>query len=399
MKQIPGETLGVKKSGSTSEPLRSGCLVYRNRDPEYADSPEFQYLEAYQHRQMQSAFGGFSNTSTPSAIADDDRFKYVLWLGDDRTLITSASLKRMIDRVEDGAEFVAPVRLDSIMQAIQTPVPTTLRLFEEIELELFDARERWKQPSSGMVLLGTRESFQALVSGRRAQTESDSPFNPFALIGEKGLVQQGICFQFVDYYGQERADILPFIPADTNEVLEIGCAKGLTGKLLRERLGCNVTGVEQNPAIAEHARQYLSKVIVGNIETLQIDEKFDVVLATELFEHLQSPIEFLQSMKAVLRPGGRIVLTVPNVGHWSIVEDLIQGRWDYVPMGILCYTHFRFFTYKTIEDWILLAGFSTYEIVRQITELPERFLSLPNIAVDCQSLSTSGFYVVIHAQP
>jgi hypothetical protein len=103
-------------------------------------------------------------------------------------------------------------------------------------------------------------------------------------------------------------------------------------------------------------------------------------------------------MKAVLKSGGRIVLTVPNVGHWSIVEDLLAGRWDYLPMGILCYTHFRFFTYKTIQEWLECAGFVNYEITRQITEVPERFLSLgESLTVDQESLSTSSFYVVVHA--
>ena len=49
-------------------------------------------------------------------------------------------------------------------------------------------------------------------------------------------------------------------------------------------------------------------------------------------------------------PGGRLVLSVPNVGHWAVVEDLLAGRWDYLPIGLLCYTHYRFFTRRTLAD-------------------------------------------------
>ena len=44
----------------------------------------------------------------------------------------------------------------------------------------------------------------------------------------------------------------------------------------------------------------------------------------------------------VLPPGGVVVLSVPNVGHWSVVADLLAGRWDYLPAGLVCVTHLRF---------------------------------------------------------
>ena len=87
---------------------------------------------------------------------------------------------------------------------------------------------------------------------------------------------------------------------------------------------------------------------------------------------------------------------MPNVGHYSIVEDLLAGRWDYVPMGLLCYTHFRFFTRATLESWIERAGFSSYEIVAQKGELPARLAALETVLeVDRESLATTGFYVVV----
>ncbi len=154
--------------------------------------------------------------------------------------------------------------------------------------------------------------------------------------------------------------------------------------------------MELNPEVAKEAARHLDRVIVGDVEELEIDERFDAVLATELFEHLSYPEEFLAKMKTLLRPGGRIVLSVPNVGHYSLVEDLLAGRWDYLPIGLLCYTHFRFFTRATLEAWIERVEFSSHEIVAQRTELPERFAAVPRpFEVDLESLATKGFYVVL----
>jgi hypothetical protein len=87
---------------------------------------------------------------------------------------------------------------------------------------------------------------------------------------------------------------------------------------------------------------------------------------------------------------------VPNVGHYSVIEDLLAGRWDYLPVGLLCSTHYRFFTRRTLEDMLRAAGFDDFEIVSQPTEKPEWLDALPaTLEIDPDSLATQGFYVVI----
>jgi len=90
------------------------------------------------------------------------------------------------------------------------------------------------------------------------------------------------------------------------------------------------------------------------------------------------------------------VLSVPNVGHHAIIEDLLAGRWDYLPVGLLCSTHYRFFTRRTLEDTLRAAGIENFEITPQRTEPPSWLEDLPDsFEVDPESLSTQGFYVVI----
>ena len=90
------------------------------------------------------------------------------------------------------------------------------------------------------------------------------------------------------------------------------------------------------------------------------------------------------------------MLSVPNVGHHAVVEDLLAGRWDYLPVGLLCFTHYRFFTRQSLEETIRAAGFTEIEIVPQRTEAPSWIDDLPGeLEVDAESLFTQGFYVVI----
>jgi 2-polyprenyl-3-methyl-5-hydroxy-6-metoxy-1,4-benzoquinol methylase len=134
----------------------------------------------------------------------------------------------------------------------------------------------------------------------------------------------------------------------------------------------------------------------GNVTEIELGGPFDLVLALELFEHLPEPEPVLRRMREALRPGGRILLSVPNVGHYSVVGDLAAGRWDYLPIGLLCYTHYRFFTRRTLYDWLERAGLSEPRLEPQITPLPpaaEPLLGLPD--ADAESLRTKGFYVIV----
>ena len=217
-------------------------------------------------------------------------------------------------------------------------------------------------------------------------------------IGDLPFETAGLCHAFIDYYGEVRSDLLPFIPQDAVDILEVGCGRGATGAYLQEQLGCRVTGVELNPEVARDAARRLHGVLVGDLQALEIPGRFDVVLGSEIVEHLPAADQFLARVRSLLRPRGVAVFSIPNVGHWSVVDDLLAGRWDYLPIGLLCFTHFRFFTEKTLDDWLFRAGFSSWQITRQKTSVPPRFEDLERarlgFEVDLESLGTQGFYVV-----
>jgi 2-polyprenyl-3-methyl-5-hydroxy-6-metoxy-1,4-benzoquinol methylase len=142
-------------------------------------------------------------------------------------------------------------------------------------------------------------------------------------------------------------------------VLDVGCSSGYLARPLTER-GCTVVGIELDEAAATAAREVCAEVLVGDIETLDLpfpDGSFDVILCGDLIEHLRDPQRFLGRTRPLLRSGGRLVLTTPNVANWTIRAGLLLGRWRYTERGILDRTHAHLFTRKTLVEALVTAGY------------------------------------------
>jgi SAM-dependent methyltransferase len=136
-------------------------------------------------------------------------------------------------------------------------------------------------------------------------------------------------------------------------VLEVGCASGVQTKILRDAHGCTVTGIEIDPAAARDAAEYCNRVIVGDLETLDLNrelagQRFDVIVIADVLEHLKHPARVLKQLRSLLDEGGYIVASIPNVVYAGLVLEMACGKFDYRPYGLLDDTHLRFFTLKSI---------------------------------------------------
>jgi len=375
-------------------------LVLKHQKQEDSESPEFSYLLSYCLLQAKRLFELetiiWNEQNSDFIIPDSD---YVLVLGKENVSFTSETLKRMCNALNVSTGVVLQDSISSFKLTHTTPI-YSVRGYESLESNLLNGSHKSLDPNKSHLPISifSHNMFRQILE----ISSLHEIFTNKELLKDHDIsskvAHSGVYHQYIDYYAEPRDDILPFIPQDAKDVLEVGCGRGITGKMIEERLGCRVTGVELNPLAAEDAKNNISRVIVGDIQELKIEDKYDAVVATELFEHLNYPEDFLVKMKNVLNPGGSIILSTPNVGHYSIVDDLVAGIWDYVPIGLLCYTHFRFFTYQTLVDYIERIGFSSYEIIPQKTELPKRFRFLKYLNskdIDLDSLSTKGFYVVL----
>ena len=151
-------------------------------------------------------------------------------------------------------------------------------------------------------------------------------------------------------------------------VLDVGCAAGNLAEVLGER-GCRVTGIEADPEAARQAEGRCERVIVGNVERLdlgaELDEgSFDIILFGDVLEHLKDPLRTLKRLKPFLHPEGYVVASIPNIAHGSVRLALLQGRFQYRSLGLLDNTHLRFFTRESVEQLFKDAGFLITELRR-----------------------------------
>ncbi len=162
------------------------------------------------------------------------------------------------------------------------------------------------------------------------------------------------------YFGLARPELLERIPQDARQVLDIGCGAGCLGEALKRRQPARVVGIEVNPAAADAARRRLDEVFSGDVENLELPfapGSFDAVICGDVLEHLERPEALLRHARDWLSPNGRLIASVPNVRHWTVVSGLLSGHWTYEPAGLLDDTHIRFFTRADIVDLFEEAGF------------------------------------------
>lgn len=190
-----------------------------------------------------------------------------------------------------------------------------------------------------------------------------------------------------EYYSNARLDLFPFIPKDAKRILDIGCASGHTGLKIKERQNCKIQGIEINEKAAQEAAKYLDGVICAPVETALPtlpNHEYDCVLILDVIEHLVSPEQVLLQVHEKISQDGHLVICVPNIGHWTIIQDLLEGRWDYKDQGILDRTHLRFFTYDSLVKLITNAGFKiiTHGSTKIKADPPEKILKAIEIISD-----------------
>ena len=145
-------------------------------------------------------------------------------------------------------------------------------------------------------------------------------------------------------------------------ILEVGCSSGY----LSERLVANgntVVGIEYDAEAAREAEAYCERVLVGDVEAMELpDGPFDVILCGDVIEHLRDPEAVLARLRPLLKAGGRLVVSTPNIANWAIRLSLLAGRWQYADRGILDRTHTRLFTRRSLVETIEAAGFRVTDV-------------------------------------
>jgi SAM-dependent methyltransferase len=135
-------------------------------------------------------------------------------------------------------------------------------------------------------------------------------------------------------------------------VLDVGCGFATTSARI-EKLGNQVTGIDESAEIVEIAGKRLSRVVTADVQQADLgDEQFDVIIFADVLEHLAWPVSVLKRYLRWLAPEGSVIVSLPNVGLWSVRFAHLLGRWEYEETGVLDRTHLRFFTRRSAH-WLL----------------------------------------------
>lgn len=140
-----------------------------------------------------------------------------------------------------------------------------------------------------------------------------------------------------------------------SSVLDVGCSNGEFGALTRA-LGHQVTGVDlvRHEGVDRRLDAFIEADLTDGLP--QNLPGYDVVVAGDILEHVTDPQRLLTDIADHVNPGGEILVSVPNFGHWYPRGKVALGRFDYDQRGPLDHGHVRFFTRKSFERLILACG-------------------------------------------
>ncbi|MFH1753518.1 MAG: class I SAM-dependent methyltransferase [Candidatus Omnitrophota bacterium] len=172
-----------------------------------------------------------------------------------------------------------------------------------------------------------------------------------------------------EYYRGARAEIVDLVIPEAQRVLDIGCACGITGQMLKERGVREVVGVEIDPQACGEAAKRLDRVHLGDVQVMPLPYKeyFDCIIYADVLEHLVDPWSLLKRHRELLREGGSVLASIPNVGHYRVIKKLIKGSWTYDDKGVLDSTHLRFFALKNIRDMFSQAGYRIDKVIYKVS--------------------------------
>jgi 2-polyprenyl-3-methyl-5-hydroxy-6-metoxy-1,4-benzoquinol methylase len=163
-------------------------------------------------------------------------------------------------------------------------------------------------------------------------------------------------------------------------VLDVGCGNGFTcGEFLRR--GCQVVGIDLSCQGIEIARRTYPS---GRFEVMPADahllanlneNPFDLVVSTEVVEHLYAPREYIRGCFQALKPGGRFICTTPYHSYLKNLPIALAGKWDSHANPLWDGGHIKLWSRKTLSRLLEEAGFQNLQF-QGVGRLPGLWMTM-----------------------
>ena len=164
----------------------------------------------------------------------------------------------------------------------------------------------------------------------------------------------------IDPNGGSAAAVLARMVEPGQRVLELGTGPGTVTRILHSK-GCKVTGIEMDPETLATCAPFCERTVLANLEDPDwaaplAGEKFDAVICADVLEHLRNPRPLLQQLHSFLKPGGSVLMSLPNASHLTVVASLLGGRFPYQKNGLLDHTHLKFYGREDLDALLRECG-------------------------------------------
>ena len=154
---------------------------------------------------------------------------------------------------------------------------------------------------------------------------------------------------------QERTSlsVVASLVSPRSQVLDLGSGSGALGQHLTSHLGCEVDGVTYNAQEAALAQPWYRRVEIADLEHCALQEifaaqRYDFIVCADVLEHIKSPERVVEACQKLLKPDGRLIISIPNAAYCGLVGELLSGEFRYREEGLLDQTHLRFFTRRSL---------------------------------------------------
>ena len=164
-------------------------------------------------------------------------------------------------------------------------------------------------------------------------------------------------------YSFYETSILKYLNIENgSSILDIGCGSGDLALSMKEDNSIVVDGITISPAEAIAASSVLDNCYCFDLENglprETLSKEYDIVIMSHVLEHICYPESLLRDLQELPNKDLKIAVAIPNLMHYRYRLKILMGKFDYEESGIMDYTHFRWYTFKSASDLFIQNGFN-----------------------------------------